>query len=105
MAVAEDMDKMEERVKAGYEAFNRGDFDSAAEYYHPDIVWHRVSAIEAPLIGREAVRRTWTPRSSPSSARRSSRRRSSGTASWCGAVFRIKGAGSGIEMSDDAWHL
>lgn len=59
--MTEDMEAMVERVKAGYEAFNRGDYDAAAEHYQPDIVWHRVSAIEAPLYGRDAVRRNMDP--------------------------------------------
>ena len=103
--MTERMDQMVERVKAGYEAFNRGDYDAAAEYYHPDIVWHRVSAIESPLVGREAVRRNMDPQIFAEQRAELVEAEVVGDCVLVRAVFRIKGAGSGIEMTDDAWHL
>lgn len=37
------------------EAFNRGDADGLAAFYHEDAVNHQVA--EAPVVGREAIRR------------------------------------------------
>jgi ketosteroid isomerase-like protein len=99
------MDEMVGRVKAGYEAFNRGDFDAAAEYYHPEIVWHRVSGIEAPLVGREAVRRNMDPQIFAEQRAEVVEADVVGDCVLVRAVFQIRGAGSGIEMADDAWHL
>ena len=59
--MAEDMQRARRLVADGVEAFNRGDFDRTVESLHPDVVWHRVSEVEAPLRGREAVRRFMEP--------------------------------------------
>ena len=45
-AMAEDMEQAQERVREGYEAFNRGDFDAAAEYLHPEVDFRRVAEVE-----------------------------------------------------------
>ncbi|OLC56183.1 MAG: hypothetical protein AUH85_07000 [Chloroflexi bacterium 13_1_40CM_4_68_4] len=40
------------RLKEGYEAFNKRDFNRTAERYSKDIVWHFVAG---PVRGRDAV--------------------------------------------------
>jgi ketosteroid isomerase-like protein len=50
-------EQMIERLRLAYEAFNRGDFDAAIEFAHPDIVFVRPGA-QAELKGAEAMR-TW----------------------------------------------
>ncbi len=59
--MAEDMEQAKERLRQGYEAFNRGDFDESAKYIHPDVDWHRVADVEQRLEGREAVRGNMEP--------------------------------------------
>jgi ketosteroid isomerase-like protein len=50
-----------ERVRAGYEAFNRGDVDSALEGFHPDVEWSVLGILPDPehYRGHAAVRRFW----------------------------------------------
>ena len=55
------MDEAVEKIHAGYEAFNRGDFDASAKFIHPDIVWNRVVDVESALEGRDAVRENMEP--------------------------------------------
>ena len=50
-----------ERVRASYEAFNRGDYDAAVEFIHPGVVWWPVADVETPRHGRDAVRDFMTP--------------------------------------------
>ena len=50
-----------EIVRAGIDAFNRRDFDTALENVHEDIEWHvYVSASAEVARGPEGVRRIWT---------------------------------------------
>ena len=52
-----------QRLRAGYEAFNREEFDESLEFMHPDIEWHRGAvSIEGGVIrGRDQVRALMTP--------------------------------------------
>ncbi len=43
-----------EVVQAWVDAFNRGDLDALAAFYHPDAINHQVA--ENPVEGREAIR-------------------------------------------------
>ncbi len=99
------MDLAVEHVLAGYEAFNRGDFDASAEFIHPDILWNRVVEVESPLVGRDAVRANMEP--AVFSAQRVEVLETAVEGDWvlCRTVFHAKGAGSGIEVSDEAWNM
>jgi len=57
-------EELVERIRKGYAAFNRGDFDAAVEDFHPDIDWIAWDALPdgGTLRGRDAVReffKTW----------------------------------------------
>lgn len=101
----EDMDQAIDRLRKAYEAFNRGDFDESAEFVHPDILWNRVAEFESPLQGREAVRANMEP--DVCSEQQGSINQVEVVADCVLALvnFSAKGAGSGIEMEDEAWHL
>lgn len=94
-----------EHVLAGYEAFNRGDYDASAALMHPDIVFNRVSDVESTLSGREAVRGNMEPDAYSSQRVEILETVVEGDCVLCRTVFHAKGAGSGIEMSDEAWNL
>jgi ketosteroid isomerase-like protein len=51
-----------EKVRRGYEAFNRGDVDAALEFLHPDIEWHTY-IVPGPggglYRGHDGVRELW----------------------------------------------
>jgi ketosteroid isomerase-like protein len=49
------------KIRGAYEAFNRGDFDDAAEMLHSDVVWHPVADFERPFSGRRAAREYMNP--------------------------------------------
>ena len=50
-----------ERVRVGYEAFNRGDVDAALEGFSPDTEWRVLGVLPEDEVyrGREGVRRFW----------------------------------------------
>jgi ketosteroid isomerase-like protein len=49
-----------ELVRAGYEAFNRRDFDAALERADEAVTWRPFFTLEADLLaGREAIRAAW----------------------------------------------
>jgi ketosteroid isomerase-like protein len=43
------------RIHQSYEAFNRGDFDAAVRFFHPDVELYRAAGLP-PVIGSAAVR-------------------------------------------------
>ena len=51
---------IEARVRAGYAAFNRGDFDEAATYFHREVELHRPGGL-TPLAGAAALRAWMEP--------------------------------------------
>ena len=59
-----------ERVRAGYEAFNRRDFDAALALGHDSIAWRPLFSLEADVLrGRQEVRAgRWSGRGSSSGA-------------------------------------
>ena len=59
--MAEDMELAVQRLRQGYEAFNRGDFDAAAALMHPEIEVGRLAEVEQSVKGREAVREWMRP--------------------------------------------
>ena len=103
--MTEDMDEAIGKVQDAYEAFNRGDFDSAARFVHPDIVFHRVADVESTLQGRDAVRANMEPEIFATQHGEVLSTEVIADCVVCRVDFTAKGAGSGIEMSDDAWHL
>src|SRR4051794_39855214 len=51
-----------DRIRRGFEAFNRGDWDAALEYVAEDVVWGAYLAAmdgERAIFGHESLRRTW----------------------------------------------
>lgn len=103
--MGEDMEQAVELVRAGYEAFNRGDFDATAELMHPDITFNRVSDVETAIQGRDAVRANMEPEVYSSQRSEMLEAEVAGDCVVARAVFHATGAGSGIELSDEAWHL
>ena len=47
-------------VRAGYDAFNRRDFDAAIELGHDDLTWRPLFSVETELLrGKQEVRAAW----------------------------------------------
>ena len=50
-----------DRLREGYAAYNRGDFEAAAAMFHPDAEWHPyLGALEGEIYrGRDAIVAMW----------------------------------------------
>jgi uncharacterized protein (TIGR02246 family) len=89
-------------VRAGFDAFNRGDFDEAASMMHPDVEYVPVAG-QTPLRGRAALR-AWME---PSAWERHTIEPLEVTVAGNSLLMRTRtwarGAGSGIEMEIETW--
>jgi ketosteroid isomerase-like protein len=103
--MSEGMEQAVANIRAGYEAFSRGDFDASAEFIHPDITWNRVVGVETALKGRDAVRANMEPDLFAEQHSEVLGAEVIGDCVLVNSSFRAKGAGSGIEMTDVAWQL
>lgn len=103
--MAEDMDSAMQRVREGYEAFNRGDFDESAKFVHPDIDWRRVADFETTLQGRDAVRKNMEPAVFQEQQLEITAMEAIGDQVVVDAVFHATGAGSGIQIDQGGCHL
>ena len=90
------------RLQAGYDAFNRGDFDTAIAFFHPDVEYIPVGG-QPPIRGAEGLR-AWME---PSAFERQVVEAREITVNGDKALVRIhaavRGAGSGIEMEVESW--
>jgi ketosteroid isomerase-like protein len=103
--MAEDMEQAVETVRAAYDAWNRGEFDAAAGALHPEVEFHRVSDVETALSGADAVRRNWEPDVWGSQRVEVHRTEVIGERILVDTTFHAVGAGSGIELDQDGYHL
>lgn len=94
-----------ERIEAGYEAFNRGDFEAASALFHPDIVWNRVAEVERPVRGAEAARGLIEPQVFATQRNEIHSIEFIGDHVLVEATFHGVGAASGIELNERAFHL
>jgi ketosteroid isomerase-like protein len=103
--MAEDMEQAVRNVREGYEAYNRGDFDAAAEHLHPDVEFQRVADVEQSLLGREAVRENMTPDVWQRQTVEVHKLEAIGENIVVDTTFHAEGAASGIELHQDGYHL
>ena len=93
-----------DRLRRNYEAFNRGDFDTAVEIAHPDIVFVRPGS-QAEIRGAEAMRAWMEPDAFESQVIEPLEFRISGNRVLVRQRATARGAGSGIEMEIDSHTL
>jgi ketosteroid isomerase-like protein len=103
--VAEDMERAVGMARHSYDAFNRGDFDAAVEFFHPEIEWERVAQVERPLKGREAVRRFFDPDVFASQRSEVHEIEVLGDFLLAHCTFHSVASGSGIELAQEGYHL
>jgi ketosteroid isomerase-like protein len=101
----EDMERAEQMLRDGYEAFNRGDYDAAAENLHPEVSFARVSDVERTLEGREAVRGNMEPEVWEKQLVEVHGTEAIGECVVVDTTFHAEGRGSGIELHQDGFHL
>jgi ketosteroid isomerase-like protein len=97
-------DELIERLRRTYEAFNRGDFDTAIELAHPDVVFVRPGA-QAELRGAEAFRAWMEPDAFESQMIEPLEFRVSGNNVLVRQHATARGAGSGIEIDIESMTL
>jgi ketosteroid isomerase-like protein len=96
-----------ERLRSGYEAFNREDFDGTLEFLHPDFEWHRgaVSVEGGVIRGRDGVRQLMTPDIFDRQVITPREMIVNGDKILVETNFRARGRSSGIELENTGWQV
>jgi ketosteroid isomerase-like protein len=95
-------DELIERLRQGYDAFNRGDYDAATQWVHPDIVFVSPGSI-TELRGAEALRAWMEPDAFESQVSQPGEIEIAENRALIHQTTRARGAGSGIEMEVGSW--
>ena len=95
-------DELIDRLRRGYDAFNRGDFDAAVEFAHPDIVFVRAAG-QSDLKGADAIRAWMEPDAFESQVSEPLEIEIAGNRALIRQLTRARGAGSGIEVEVESW--
>jgi ketosteroid isomerase-like protein len=93
-----------EKVRAGFAAFNRGDYDEAVAMLHPDVEYVPVGG-QAPLRGRDALRAWMEPSAWDQQFIEPLEIVVAGTKVLMRSRTKARGAGSGIEMEVEVWSV
>jgi len=91
-----------ERLRAGYCAFNRGDFDTAVAFFHPDVEYVPVGG-QPPIRGADQIRAWMEPSAFERQVIEPRDIVVNGDKVLLLLHSEIRGAGSGIEMEVEAW--
>jgi ketosteroid isomerase-like protein len=97
-------DELIERLRRGYDAFNRGDYEAATEWVHPDVVYVSPGAL-TELRGAEALRAWMEPDAFETQVSEPLEIEIAGNRALIHQLTRARGAGSGIEMEIGSWAL
>jgi ketosteroid isomerase-like protein len=92
-----------ERLRAGYEAFNRGDYNAATAWVHPDVVFISLSPGRTELRGADALRAWMEPDAFESQVSEPEVIEIAGSRVLIRQMTRARGAGSGIELETGSW--
>jgi ketosteroid isomerase-like protein len=92
------------KLKAGYEGFNRGDYDVALGLVHPDVEFFPPGG-QAPYRGAEAFGRWMEPDALEDQVIESSEFVANGNRVLVRQRIRARGAASGIELDFEAWSV
>jgi ketosteroid isomerase-like protein len=99
------MKKAVETIRGGYEAFNRGDFETAAAKLHPEVDFRRVAEVETSLRGRDAVRENMEPDVWDRQEIELHDLEVIGERVLVDTTFHAVGRGSGIELHQRGFHV
>lgn len=91
-----------EKVRAGFAAFNRGDFDRALAMMHPDVEYIPVGG-QAPIRGVKRLREWMEPSAWDRQVIEPLDITVAGEKILMHSRTSARGAGSGIEMEVEAW--
>jgi ketosteroid isomerase-like protein len=91
-----------EKLRRGYEALSRGDFDAAMEIAHPEIEFVRAGG-QSRIQGAKALRAWMEPDAFEDVRMEPLEFRTHGNKVLVRLRNRARGAGSGIEIDDEVW--
>jgi hypothetical protein len=103
--MADDSEDAVKLFREGYDAFNRGDFESAARMLHPEIVWHRAVDVEHSIQGSEAAKDLMEPKAFSEQRNEIHSIELLGDFVLVDSTFHAVGAGSGIELDQRNFHV
>jgi ketosteroid isomerase-like protein len=92
-----------ERLRQGYDAFNRGDYEAATEWVHPDVVMVSLSPGRTELRGAEALRAWMEPDAFESQTSEPREIEIEGNRALIRQHTTARGSGSGIEIEIGSW--
>jgi len=92
------------RLRRGYEAFNRGDYDAAMEMAHPGIEFVRPGG-QSPIAGADALRSWMEPDAFEEQKIEPLEFSVAKDKVLVRQHARARGAGSGIEIGIDSWSV
>jgi ketosteroid isomerase-like protein len=92
-----------ERLRQGYEAFNRGDYAAATEWVHPDVVMVSLSPGRTETRGAEALRAWMEPDAFESQTSEPVEIEIKGNKALIHQRTKARGSGSGLEMEISSW--
>jgi hypothetical protein len=92
-----------QRLQSSYDAFNRGDFDAATKWVHPDVVFITLSPGRTEIRGAEAFKAWMEPDAFESQMSEPEVVEIAGNKALIHQHTRARGAGSGIEMEIGSW--
>jgi ketosteroid isomerase-like protein len=95
-------EQLAERLRQGYDAFNRGDYDAATEWVHPDVVYVGPGLI-AEVRGVEALRAWMEPDAFEGQVSTPHEIEIAGNRALIRQTTKARGAGSGIQMEGVSW--
>jgi ketosteroid isomerase-like protein len=95
-------DELIQRLRQGYDAFNRGEYDAATQWVHPDIVFVSPGSL-TELRGAEALRAWMEPDAFESQVSQPDEIEIAENRALIHQTTRARGAGSGIEMEVGSW--
>ena len=96
-------DELIDRLRRGYDAFNRGDYEAATEWVHPDVVFVSLSPGRTEYRGAEALRTWMEPDAFEWQVTEPLEIEIAGNRALIRQLTRARGAGSGIEVEVEAW--
>ena len=103
MAIPEE--ELIERLRLAFEAFNRGDYDAATEWVHPEVVFLTLSPGRTEIRGLEAFRAWMEPDAFESQTVTGEVIELVGQKALIHQQTRARGAGSGIEIEIGSWSV
>jgi ketosteroid isomerase-like protein len=95
-------EELRQRLRSGYDAFNRGDYDAAAQWLHPDVAYAGPGGI-SEVTGAGALRAWMEPDAFEGQVSEVLGLEIDGNRALIRQHTRARGAGSGIEMEVGSW--